>query len=66
MFALAKLHDIVAALRPSLFSGINAGFSIIAVNTFLVLLLSAGIYTATKFILFEEVRGYFPFSRKAP
>jgi O-antigen/teichoic acid export membrane protein len=61
---LVKIHDIAVTMVPALFSGARAGYVSIAVNTALVLALSAGVYGATKYITFAEVGEYIPFFKK--
>jgi O-antigen/teichoic acid export membrane protein len=65
-FLLVKLYGIGATMRPSFFTGGNSAFHLIAVNTLLVAAISAGMYAATRFITFDEVREYVPFLKKAP
>jgi O-antigen/teichoic acid export membrane protein len=64
--ALVKLHDIGAAMNPSLFSGQWSAWGVIAVNSLLVLSINVGIYVATKFITINELIEYLPFLRRRP
>jgi O-antigen/teichoic acid export membrane protein len=61
---LVKLHDIGAAAYPALFSGIGASWAVIAVNSFLVLAISVGVYGGTKFITMGELQEYLPFLKR--
>ena len=63
-FVLVKLYGIGASMHPSFFSGGNSDYWIIAVNTVLLLAISAAVYAATKFITYDEIREFIPFSKQ--
>jgi O-antigen/teichoic acid export membrane protein len=61
---LLELHDAARAMHPALFSGIFAGWAVIAVNCIVALTVSVAVYGASRFITMDELLEYLPFLKR--